>query len=78
MDGTVHRGENFLSCLCGSEQLRSAFNGLESFLSCLCGSEHSVNVQRRGLGFLSCLCGSEHENLSHYHERRFSELPVRQ
>ena len=33
----------FLSCLCGSERLKSCRSCLRSFLSCLCGSELDKN-----------------------------------
>ena len=50
---------NFLSCLCGSEQLHLKWGYIPLFLSCLCGSEQAGESGEAGESFLSCLCGSE-------------------
>ena len=51
--------EQFLSCLCGSEQSIEFDLVAIAFLSCLCGSEHYCSESCIIADFLSCLCGSE-------------------
>ena len=47
----------FLSCLCGRNQMLGSKSENASFLSCLCGRNRAAEVTHSGAGFLSCLCG---------------------
>lgn len=53
-----HQGENFLSCLYGSERQRESLRLVAVFLSCLYGSEPARLFCWILPDFLSCLYGS--------------------
>ena len=71
-------GDNFLSCLFGSEEKHSIHDVARTFLSCLFGSEAKVVGVADPSGFLSCLFGSEGVAYNASTAPTLSKLPIRQ
>ena len=68
----------FLSCLLGSEQIKTDAFVFLRFLSCLLGSELCLAWVRAGGVFLSCLLGSELQTSAAPPLPQLSKLPTRQ
>ena len=76
MAGEEVRHLNFLSRLCGGEDIVKTEQPRQAFLSRLCGGEVIADIQKRSTDFLSRLCGGEDVIRGLLTEAEFSKPPM--